>query len=699
MTQKQNAIVVAESHERQLTIVENRKDVIEHFGTEYRHDLIEDIGTVVHIAVSGDGDFVAGAALHGLCVWDSKTGRRVDRHLFENPISAVALSHTGTVLYVADRSDNSLTKITVGDGARTPIYQADSPVVALAAAADGQCVVGTVDGDIISLDPATGKVRFRRKCRGTPKRLRIYAAVDVLAVEMEGAVRLYALTTGRVLRKAPTSVPVICNGDGGIRIVDPADSQKYVEIPVYTRLMDHSRDGTKIVTHGYGGTRVYCGKEGKPVRRVHTYVNGATDLKLTGDGRYIYLSGGDSTIDKYSAAGGRYGTLADVYCPIMAATQVGRELVLVDQRGVLAVYDLVTGEAERFYHHNACVSKMHVAGSLVATGSYDGTARVFDLASRKVVACFRHRDVPAQAVALDDSGMLVVGTRNGRLRRYDLATGKRVMLYHGHTSSIRCVAVSPCRRFVFSQSGWGEILIFDYESGKLLNQRSDAGFMYSGCFDATGDHVFYGTGNGHVVMARSEDGCVVDRRPHHRSDVRSVALCGEKLVSVGIYDNACVADALSGKVSFNCRIQSSLFRRVGFINDAQTRLVVGGQDGRLRFHDLESGKLLAELHNLDHGFLWTTEPDDDDPEWFYTDRPETIQVYEVREKRETLVPPGDSRHDDYIQSHNSRVATMSRVGMCGGVVTHDLAALYDSAREGVKQENAMKLLEHQRETE
>ena len=384
----------------------------------------------------------------------------------------------------------------------------------------------------------------------------------------------------------------------------------------------------------------------------------------------------------------------------MAAAQTGRHLMVVDQRGVLAQYDLLTGDAQRFYHHDCCVSKMHVLGDLVATGAYDGTARVLDIATGEVIACIRHRGVPSQAVALNNDGMLVTGTRNGRLTRFDIETGKPVQKYHGNTAAIRCTAVSPCSRYVLSTSDMGDVLVFDYQSGKLLHQRSDSSIIYSGCFDETGEYIYYGTGGGYVVKARSADGAVLERWRLHTSNVRSVAMCSGKLVSIGIHDGACITDPQNGTITLHCRINAPLFRRVAFINAEESRLVTGGQDGRLRFHDINDGRVLAELHNLNQGHLWTTENNDaDSPNWFWTDRHEMIQLYERLGDTEMLVPPTDRRHRDYVQALNSRVATMARVGMCNDAMTRDVAALCDSFREKLKQANQQALLEHSPETE
>jgi hypothetical protein len=111
---------------------------------------------------------------------------------------------------------------------------------------------------------------------------------------------------------------------------------------------------------------------------------------------------------------------------------------------------------------------------------------------------------------------------------------------------------------------------------------------------------------------------------------------------------------------------------------------------------------MAELHNLDRGFLWTTNSPVEEvksPRWFWTNRPEMIQAYNILGDTETLIPPTDERHKEYVQANNSKIATMSRVGMCSEAIKRDVAALCQSFQEKLKQENRNALLEYRPEPE
>ncbi len=92
-------------------------------------------------------------------------------------------------------------------------------------------------------------------------------------------------------------------------------------------------------------------------------------------------------------------------------------------------------------------------------------------------------------------------------------------------------------------------------------------------------------------------------------------------------------------------------------------LVSGSHDGTVKFWDIESGELRVTYHNLNEGFLWTTPPDSLAPHgWFWTDRPEVVNVIECEEDGEGLRVLGDEKErDDYIKCFNRQEMVMNRL--------------------------------------
>ncbi len=88
------------------------------------------------------------------------------------------------------------------------------------------------------------------------------------------------------------------------------------------------------------------------------------------------------------------------------------------------------------------------------------------------------------------------------------------------------------------------------------------------------------------------------------------------------------------------------------------------QDGLVRFWDFEQGHLLAEMANLDQGYLWTTPPDDAAPNgWLHTNRPDLLLLQAVSESGGVVenIPQEDVRFQDYLRMYNDGGMVMKRI--------------------------------------
>ena len=80
----------------------------------------------------------------------------------------------------------------------------------------------------------------------------------------------------------------------------------------------------------------------------------------------------------------------------------------------------------------------------VVTGSDDGTARMWDVATGKELLIFRGHTDAVTAVAFSPDGKLVIsGSQDRTAKIWEAVSGKELFSLAGHTAGIRCVAFSP----------------------------------------------------------------------------------------------------------------------------------------------------------------------------------------------------------------------------------------------------------------
>jgi WD40 repeat protein len=119
----------------------------------------------------------------------------------------------------------------------------------------------------------------------------------------------------------------------------------------------------------------------------------------------------------------------------------------------------------------------------------------------------------------------------------------------------------------------------------------------------------------------------------HGSDVSAIVVSadGEHLLTASADGTAVLWDLRSGAVIMRYQGGNGQFTSAAFCQDERT-VVVGSTDGQVRFWDRETGELLAALHNLDEGFLWTAPPDEAAiGGWLWTDRPAIVHVLRCNE--------------------------------------------------------------------
>jgi dipeptidyl aminopeptidase/acylaminoacyl peptidase len=83
-------------------------------------------------------------------------------------------------------------------------------------------------------------------------------------------------------------------------------------------------------------------------------------------------------------------------------------------------------------------------GRRLATAGWDGTARLWDVASGESLAVLRGHDGVVAAVAFSPDGRrLATASWDGTARLWDFASGKPLAVLRGHTAQVAGVAFSP----------------------------------------------------------------------------------------------------------------------------------------------------------------------------------------------------------------------------------------------------------------
>jgi WD40 repeat protein/serine/threonine protein kinase len=186
----------------------------------------------------------------------------------------------------------------------------------------------------------------------------------------------------------------------------------------------------------------------------------------------------------------------------VAFSPVGRWLATGSQDGTARLWDLATGRQRyRLEGHSAPVMTVafHPDGKMLATSSMDGTIALWDPDTGKQIRVLTSgcRGFPHPRIQFSPDGRLLAqGTEDGAVRLWDASSGETYKTIPGlHHGLVRSAAISSDGKWLVSGGADGRVVVSELASGKVLHALQHKAVVCAVGFDpkqtavvATYDH-------------------------------------------------------------------------------------------------------------------------------------------------------------------------------------------------------------------
>ncbi len=250
-------------------------------------------------------------------------------------------------------------------------------------------------------------------------------------------------------------------------------------------------------------------------------------------------------------------------------------------------------------------------GTRLATGSWDGTAKVWDAAGGRELLTLKGHTSHVRSVSWSPDGTrLATGSEDGTAKVWDAAGGRELFTLKGHTGQVWSVAWSPDGTRLATGSYDSTAKVWDAAGGReLLTLKGHTGEVRSVAWSPDGQRLATGSYDSTAKVWDAAGGRELLTLRGHASWVWSVAWSpdGTRLATGSEDTTAQVWDAAGGRELLTLRGHVDPVYSVSWSPDGQ-RLATGSWDRTAKVWDAASALAVQQWARQDRAAQDHTEP-------------------------------------------------------------------------------------------
>ena len=462
------------------------------------HSLEGHTSDIVSLAFSPDGNMLASGSIdYSVRIWNTETGDELRafegreylaaRVVFNPHNGSLVIGRGGSLVEFWDLSsgENLLTQETGGGPALSLDFNSSGSQLAL----------GTLFGDICVLDPSSGGRLYTLRGHTAPITSVAFSPNDqiIASGSEDGSVRFWDVETasqehavaehfGSInhLAFGRDSDTLVMNASGGIHLFDTQTGKNLPSpVPPGTRvyLLALSPDGSKFAVRTSYGNNIWNAETGQRLLNLPRDVRYSRSLAFSHDSRLLAVgSDGDHyTVTLFDVETGELlhsHSRHSREVQSVAFSPDGRQLASGSGDRTVAIIDTRTGEHHRSLNFDKYGGVVSVAYSRDGRTFASATAQHIVLCDAvtwgKLHTLHNDGNYNCNVAFSPDSRLVARGSRDNRVRLWDVKTGELHRSMAGHTRQVNSVAFSPDGTMLASGDTGGGALLWEQTAPPTL---------------------------------------------------------------------------------------------------------------------------------------------------------------------------------------------------------------------------------------
>jgi WD40 repeat protein len=336
-------------------------------------------------------------------------------------------------------------------------------------------------------------------------------------------------------------------------------------------------------------------------RTLPAHTAAVTAVAFSPDGQTLVTAGEDNCVRLWDIASWQHVKLVVPWPNAVAFAPDGKTLAIASGSDV-RFWDVAERCQRVVLSHESGVAALAFSpdGKLLATGCWDNTVRVWDVAAQRQVGKLEGHTQQLRTVAFSRDGkVLASGSADNTVRLWEAATLEEITTLRRHTALVKSLSFSSDDKTLASAGVDGTVQLWDVPTMQwrttLPGQRTNIDTV---TFSPDGKTLATGGGDGTVRTWDPDTKNVVAILRGHVNPIKSLAYApdGNTLVS-GCYDGTVkVWDVTSKRDPTILKDQKPSFGSIAFSADGKTLAVGDEPNGLIKLWDTASRQLLATLH-------------------------------------------------------------------------------------------------------